>query len=407
MKKNIVIIGSSLSGNKGAAAMLESAIQTLGEKECDFTLLSVVPGEDKVLNNNGSLEILKASPLYLGLIINPLAVIYKLLPPLRRAIRHNKQIKAISQADVFLDQGGITFVDGREKFLVYNVASILPALVLGKKVVKCAQALGPFKSPINRLAAKIFLPKIELIVARGSVTRKYLDGLKLSNVIDGADYAFLLEVTKEERTSAKQYYDTGFFKDKKTIGISPSVVMNNKIKKAGGDYVDVLAKVCRKYLKKGYRIVVLPHSVRLNGKEHNNDLPLCSRLFEKIDDNKNCLFVEKELSSQELRAVIGECDFFIASRFHAMVSSLAMQVPTLVIGWSHKYKEVLEMFELEQWAFGQENLTVDYLDNQIKSLIKHEKEVRNKLASNLPEVKKLAMIQVDCINNITDNTDSY
>ena len=391
--------------------MLESAVQTLGKEfpGSNFTLLTYLPVEkEQALNSYKNLTILKASPLYLGLVVNPLALLYYLLPFLRPVLRKNKQINALVAADALLDQGGITFVDGREKFLLYNTARILPALFVKTKVVKCAQALGPFKNPINRLAAKTFLPKMATIISRGSFTHEYLAGLGLRNVTAGADYAFLLDVTKEEPASAEQHYDPAFFKGKTVVGISPSVVMQKKVDAAGKDYVQICADFGKQLLAAGYRVVIIPHSVRLNTeKTHNNDLPLCRTLHQKIKDSRNCVLIDDELSSQELRAVIGECNFFVASRFHAMVSSLAMQVPTLVVGWSHKYKEVLEMFELEQWAFGQEKLTVDYLDKQMKYLIKHEKEVRNKLASNLPEVKKLAMIQVDHINNITDNTDSY
>ena len=44
----LTIIGSALAGNKGAAAMLESAVQTLSERlgEVEFTLLSMYPRED-------------------------------------------------------------------------------------------------------------------------------------------------------------------------------------------------------------------------------------------------------------------------------------------------------------------------------------------------------------------------
>ncbi len=76
MKKHFVVIGSTLSGNKGAAAMLESSMQTLNKKfpGSRFTLLTYLPveQEDK-LNTYKNLTILKASPLYLGLVINPLA----------------------------------------------------------------------------------------------------------------------------------------------------------------------------------------------------------------------------------------------------------------------------------------------------------------------------------------------
>lgn len=404
----IVIIGSALSGNKGAAAMLESAIQTLTERfpDAEFTLLSMYPAEDRKQNPYKNLEIVDASPLNLGVGINSWALAHRLLPFAREAVHNNSPaVRALKNADVLLDQGGITFVDGREKFLLYNVASILPALNLGVPVVKCAQALGSFENPVNKWAAKTYLPKMAAIVSRGAVTHEYLMGLGLKNVTEGADYAFLLDVTKEDAELAEQKFDANFFSGKtKVVGISPSVVMRKKVDAAGGSYVREMVEFIEYVTnEKGYKVALIPHSVRTGtDKTHNNDLPLCQEIYNKLNDRKDVLFLDQEMGSQELRYVIGKCDLFVASRFHAMISSLAMKVPTLVIGWSHKYKEVLDMFGLSEWAFGQDKLSREYLRERFDSLDAQSEEVREKLEKALPDVKKKAYVQVDVIARIIE-----
>lgn len=402
--KRIAIIGSALSGNKGAAAMLESALQTLDDGDTKFTLLSMYPRSDQEQNNYANLDIVDASPLTLGITINSLALLHRLLPFARKYIeKKSPAIKAIVEADVLLDQGGITFVDGREKFLIYNVASILPALNLKTPVVKCAQALGPFNNPINRTAAKVYLPKMAAIVSRGRITHEYLMTLGLDNVTAGADYAFSLELTDDEKKTAKKQFDTKALKGKKVVGVSPSVVMQKKVDANGGDYAHEIVEFINYATSKGYAVMLVPHSVRSNTeKTHNNDMPLCKSIYERLADTKSVLFLDKELSSQELRYWIGQCDYFIASRFHAMVSSLAMSVPTLVIGWSHKYREVLEMFKLEEWAFGQDKLTQEYLRAEFMRLVKNSSTVNQKLDTNLPRVFKRSYIQVDVIRRVMD-----
>lgn len=400
--KRIAIIGSALSGNKGAAAMLESAIQTLDDGNTEFTLLSMYPRSDAQQNQYKNLNIVDASPIELGVVINSLALLYRIIPPLRSFIlQRSPAVKALVEADVLLDQGGITFVDGREKFLIYNVASILPALNVKTPVVKCAQALGPFNSPINRMAAKIYLPKMAAIVSRGRITHEHLMSLGLHNVTAGADYAFSLELTKKEAASAKKRFDPKPLKGRKVVGVSPSVVMQKKVVAAGGDYAQQIVRFIDYVVAEGYAVMLVPHSVRSNtDKTHNNDMPLCKDVYSRLSSTKHVLFIDEELSSQELRYWIGECDFFIASRFHAMVSSLAMGVPTLVIGWSHKYREVLEMFELEEWAFGQDKLTEQYLEEQFKLLVKNQQSIRKKLQKHLPEVKKKSLLQVSVIDDV-------
>jgi colanic acid/amylovoran biosynthesis protein len=404
MTKKIVIIGSALSGNKGAAAMLESSIQTLGARYPDakFTLLSMYPHEDAAQNPYKNLSIVPASPFELGVKINSAALAYRILPFMRGYIRRKSEaVRALTEADVLLDQGGITFVDGREKFLIYNIASILPALMVKTPVVKCAQALGPFQSPINNLASRIFLPKVAAIVSRGRITHEYLQGLNLKNVTEGADYAFSLELTKNEIASARNKFTDTLFKHNKVVGVSPSVVMQKKVDANGGDYATEMVDFINYLTESGYKVLLVPHSVRTNTeKTHNNDMPLCQSIYERIKDKKDSLFLDTELSSQELRYWIGRCDFFVASRFHAMVSSLAGKVPTLVIGWSHKYREVLEMFGLEEWAFGQDKLTQVYLRERFDKLVKKQQAVRTKLDKNIGKVKELSLRQVEVIAKV-------
>src|SRR5699024_11042200 len=132
-------------------------------------------------------------PVRLGTLVNGGALLWRLIPPLRGTIRRRiPEVAAIADADVVLDQGGIAFSDGREKFLLFNLAILLPAFFLGRPVVKCAQALGPFRGRINRLAARLALPRVRHIVARGAKTREFVDELGLTNVETGTDLAFVM-----------------------------------------------------------------------------------------------------------------------------------------------------------------------------------------------------------------------
>lgn len=400
----ITIIGSALSGNKGAAAMLESAVQTLGERlgEVDFTLLSMYPEEDSAQNPYGNLEIVAANPRQLGVTINVLALAHRLLPFLRGTIRkRSKAVRALVESDVLLDQGGITFTDGREKFLLYNIASILPAMNTGTPVFKCAQAVGPFTNPVNRWASKTFLPKVKTLVTRGRITHEFAEGLGLTNLYAGADYAFSLEMSGTEADDVSRHVDLSFFDDGDVVGVCPSVVLQKKVDAAGGDYAEQIIGFIEQLQSQGRKVLLLPHSVRTGtDKTHNNDLPLCLDIHQRLSVSNNVLFIDREFSSQQLRYLIGRCDLFVASRFHAMVSSLAMAVPTLVIGWSHKYREVLEMFELEEWAFGHDQLTPEHLAERFKALEGARDDVQAKLDTHLPEVKQRSLAQADLIAEI-------
>lgn len=403
-RPHIAIIGSALSGNKGAAAMLESAIHTLRDRlpEPRFTLFSMYPEEDAAQNYDVDLEIIPAAPKQLGVTINTLALAYRLLPFLRPLLRRSsRSVAALVSADVLLDQGGITFTDGREKFLLYNVASILPAFNTKTPVFKCAQAVGPFENRTNNVVSRMFLPKVHTLVTRGRITHRYAEKLGLTNLVAGADYAFSLELSGTEEAELARVFDMSFFDDDPVVGICPSIVLEKKVVADGRDYRREVVEFIDHLTARGRKVALIPHSVRTGtDKTHNNDLPLVRDIYSRLRHRDSVFFADRELTSQQLRQLIARCDTFIASRFHAMVSSLATGVPTLVIGWSHKYQEVLEMFAMEEWAFGHRDMLPTQLIRRFDELEAGRAEIRSTLDKRLPEVKQVSIHQADLIADL-------
>ena len=403
MSANVVIIGSALSGNKGAAAMLEAAIEGLSARVpgIRFTLYSMYPEEDRQLNGYSNLEIVSAGPFTLGVIINSLALLHRILPPLRPVIeRRSAAIRALSEADVMLDQGGITFSDGREKFLLYNVASVLPALMLGVPVVKCAQAIGPFENRLNRLVARVFLPKMALIVTRGRITHGFAQDLELKNIQPGADLAFTLD-HGNANDAAPDSFASDLRADRIGIaGLAPSVVLEKKFNRTGGDYAAEMVRFIEYLADRKVQVLLLPHSARTKmSATHNNDLPLCRKIYHALSPSAKdyTIFDDRERSARALRKAISHCDVFVTSRFHAMVSGLATGTPTLVIGWSHKYQEVLEMFGAERWAFSHKEFDQESLRFRFEEMWEQKDEIAANLKDHLPSVRARALLQLDRI----------
>jgi polysaccharide pyruvyl transferase WcaK-like protein len=56
------------------------------------------------------------------------------------------------------------------------------------------------------------------------------------------------------------------------------------------------------------------------------------------------------LYSAELRRLVADARVLVTSRFHAMISGLATATPTIVLGWSHKYREVLDLFGATEYG---------------------------------------------------------
>ncbi len=277
-------------------------------------------------------------------------------------------------------------------------------MVLGTAVVKCAQAMGPFRERANRSAATTLLPRMATIVSRGAVTHGYLMDLGLENVAAGADLAFTLEITNRDVEAARRMVDESFFDSGDVSGSRPSAVLRKSAEARGEDYVAEVAGLIDHITEDLDRPVFLvAHSARANtDKQHNNDLPLCREIYARVSRPDRVLFVDEELGSQALRHLIGRCDVFVTSRFHAMVSSLAMGVPTLVIGWSHKYGEVLDMFDLAEWALKHEDATDEGVRERLADLISQREQVRGQIDEALPDVRAKALQQIDDILRVAE-----
>lgn len=409
---NIAITAASYSGNKGAAAMLQSSIKQLYKKyghSLNINLMSVYPSEDKKQLPFDFVKVVPCKPQQLLFVAFPLAVLYKLFGwflPIKKLIEKNKIIRAYKNTDLVIDEAGISFVDSRG--IVMNtyafVCAAVPMLV-GTPVVKYSQAMGSFKNPINRILAKIILPKIKLICARGEETFKNLNSINIKeNVRLCADGAFTMP--DDEIITAqveKQILQDGFFNDN-VVGVSISSVVNKKCNKLNIDYKAVMVKFIDTLNQSGYKVFIVANAARINSqKPRNNDLLVCDEVFACVKNKEMTQWIRKEMTAEEIRCYIRSCRYLVASRFHAMIGALESQVPVLLVGWSHKYKEVLDMFNLGQYAIDFSKLSADSLLEEFDKFVSNEELIRSNLKENIEKVKESSSKNIKYICSVIDD----
>lgn len=393
---NIAITAASYSGNKGAAAMLQSSIAQLYDvygHRLNINLMSVYPGEDRKQQPFDFIKVVPCKPERLLFIAFPLAILNKLLgwiPFIGKMIAKNKIIRAYKNSDVVLDEAGISFVDSRG-FVMNTYAFVCAAvpLLLGVPVIKYSQAMGTFKSFWNRFLAKWILKKLTLICARGQGTLDNLKGIGIEkNVKLCADGAFSM---KDSERCLKMVDEVckadGSFYNDNVIGLSISSVVRKKCEKQGIDYEQAMVDFINYLTGEDYHVLLIANAARINSvKPRNNDLLICDSVYEKVNDKTNVRWYHKEMEAEEIRAYIGRCRFLVASRFHAMIGALEQKVPVLLVGWSHKYQEVLDMFELGQYALDFSKLQVEAFKKEFDNFVSSEKVIREKLDKNYNKV---------------------
>ena len=85
--------------------------------------------------------------------------------------------------------------------------------------------------------------------------------------------------------------------------------------------------------------------------------------------------------------MIGECDLMLGSRFHALIAALSSGVPSVAIGWAHKYPELLGVFGMERLVVDHDDLTPEALVQAVMEVWDARARYRMEINERLPGVK--------------------
>jgi coenzyme F420-reducing hydrogenase beta subunit/polysaccharide pyruvyl transferase WcaK-like protein len=418
----VATVGASSSANKGAASMLQAVIDQLPGRigPCEFAVLSTYPEDDRREpphdNPDATVRIVASTPALL-LVMFPLALLAWLLGRLhlpRRLACRTAALRALLAAEVVVDVSGISFVDTRGlATLGYNVLITGIPLLLGKPVVKCAQALGPFDKRLNREAARRVLGHCAAVCPRGERTEEHVAQLGIATktrIVPAADVAFLMDVPDADRARATELVD-GLVGGEDTdlastdlVGVMPSSVVERYCAREGIDYVGLVATLIDETIERtGARVLLVPHSARAEGPNGQvregrmNDVPTCRAVHARVRHRDDCLLIDESLPPTVLRAIIERCTVLATSRFHAMISALATTTPVLVVGWSHKYAEVLHEFGLDDWVVDFAQADGSKLASLLGELRDTAPALRDRIRAGLPAVLDRAERNLDAI----------
>ena len=417
----ISIIGGTIWGNRGAESMLVTTIGRLRGTfpEARFNVFSYYPAKDRELIKDDHITILSGKPIslstrhFFGALVG--AGCKKIGVGIPKGEFFNIT-RALAASDMLLDIGGITFSDGREKYLPFNILSVWPAMLLGVPVVKMAQAVGPFTKPLNRFFAKLFLFPCNHIFARGEKTAEFLRQFNYpkDKVDTVADIAFLYQPefslsneNEDKINSLIVSLQVVRKQGKKVIVFSPSILVDSESQKKGLDYTGRFLDVIKALGSEDLHFVFIPNATREGSeKVHNNDLVTLFQMktaweVAQIEDNLSgeVDWVDYDINTSSIRQIISQADVLVTSRYHAMISGLALDIPTIVIGWGHKYKETMAYFGLEEFSldFGAGDTDLYAI---ISKILQSPKTFKDKIKKNLPYVRSLAEKQFDYLKRV-------
>jgi colanic acid/amylovoran biosynthesis protein len=403
----VATTGAALSGNKGAASMIEALARWTETTGSQLSLLTTYPDDDRTLAPSG-VDVIALTPI--GLVVRdlPLAVLSRLLPSRVRlwVVRRSDALVAIRDADVVADISGVSFSDDRgPKFNTYNaILTVLP-LLLGTPLVKCSQALGPFRQRSNRLFARLLLPHVDRILSRGALTHACLAEMGVTNVERADDLAFTLPHDQNLPDDVETVFER--LGGNGVVAVMPSAVVESWCDRHDIDHAGVFASMIQRMCDElGVGVVLLPHAYRASGTPRRmDDARVCRTVAERLGRRDDVAVIDRDLTPGELRTIVDRSDMLVASRFHGMITGLATATPTLIVGWGHKYSEVLAEFDSEESAFDYSALrTPDEIVDRLVAMWTSRVELSRRLREALGPVIESAMRNFDVLNEVGGRT---
>jgi colanic acid/amylovoran biosynthesis protein len=194
---------------------------------------------------------------------------------------------------------------------------------------------------------------------------------------------------------------------KKIIIFSPSTVVLKKM--TSPKYENLILNIINKIDQPDFHYIFLPNSNRASSESmQNNDIRVNDRIRLYAEKQNigtllsRIIWIDWDINTEGIQKIIREADLVVTSRFHSMISALSLKIPLYVIGWGHKYLEILRLFNLDEFICDYSNADLERICKELLYLLDNKTRIQNQIQVNLPAVKESSNIQfkeIDVIFN--------
>ena len=293
--------------------------------------------------------------------------------------------KVIHNIDLIIDISGFNI---GQKWNVFTHEYYMDNIRLARKynipIYLMPQSFGPFNYPddkkylIDELAKE--LPYCNMIFAREKEGyQMLLDTFHLNNVVLSTDL-----VLQNTGVNLHNIYRNA--PEIKVPRIKPDavgIVPNNQCFRHGDKRknIKIYKAVIEKLLEKGKEVYIFRHS--------SEDLDICREIFGLIPDSHVHL-LENDFSCLEYDEFIRQFDFIICSRYHGNVHAYRNCVPSVLLGWAIKYKELAELLGQGEYSFDitDEKLMISCVVTAIEKMCERCKEESDVIRAHLMSIQK-------------------
>ncbi|MHC4625372.1 MAG: polysaccharide pyruvyl transferase family protein [Planctomycetota bacterium] len=404
------------TGNLGVSALAESSIKCIVNNWPDATV-TVLGGrrkDDHKLRLFGREVCVKRVPVrFCKNVFIPnhysrffmYALLFKVLRSKRLRkllVRRNPYVKALAEADMIVDiAGGDSFSDiyGLGRFVFCYLTRWL-VMMFDKKLVMLPQTYGPFTHSLSRLLARRILNHACMIYSRDKAGLDYVKGFLNHQGADRTirfcpDVAFVLDAHESENFNKGPLEDARE-KGSLLVGLNISGLLfsggytRNNMFGLEVDYPGLVHKVVESLMQNPKVLVLLVPHVLASGGAVESDTAACQKVYEQMGAKyvDRIFMVQGDYNQNEIKYIIGLCDFFIGSRMHSCIAALSQYVPALGLAYSKKFLGVFESIGLTQCVADARTSEEDQLLETIESVFEQRHEIRKHLERTIPGIQR-------------------
>ncbi len=279
--------------------------------------------------------------------------------------QRNPYVKTLLETEVVFDiTAGDSFSDtyGLRRFLLIFLCKFL-IVQFRKKLLLLPQTYGPYNRRVTKALAQYILNYATVVYSRDRSGVDYVKNLLRAKSPDGKvrflpDVAFVLDSHRPVNPYVSSLEE---IKSKNIVlaGLNISGLLfhggytRNNMFKLSTDYCGLIHSIIDLLMEYDRASVLLvPHVVPLTDFQVESDLVACRKVYESTADKyKERVFLARgEYNHNEIKYVIGLCDFFIGSRMHACIAALSQNVPTVGLAYSSKFQGVFETVDAERFV---------------------------------------------------------
>lgn len=404
-KKKIVITNAYTWYNKGDSGILLATVDSLKKiygKAIEINILSFSPEEDgkrylkdKVIKGVYS-NILNPHPYKSGKVGKSIAIIklflkmiflqVKLILNKEKTIMNNEALKVLDDSDVIVVCGG-GFLGGKKYDSLMHIYQMYADSIFKKPIFVMGISIEPIKSKILKHYTDKVLKNMEFIFAREKITEKYL-----SEILKKDKYALIPDMAFMLPFEIKKYKFLDKLKkeNKRIFGITvrnwnfPNLENKNLAQK---NYITSIREMMINYIKNQNAVFIFVPQVTTSTCD---DTIIAKRIKEGLPDELKSNFVIRtdDWSPIEIKALIGNMDYFIGTRMHSNIFATSAYVPTTAIAYEKKTNGIMLTLELQNYIVEIDTINSKELIKKIDLMIKNENEIRKNLKINIPIIQK-------------------